>query len=301
MEDTDIKKFLENTLQNCFLQSQVPSATLQQECCMGIDEAGRGPVLGPMVYGASFCPLSMLQEVKELGVADSKVLSEEKRDELFKVISLRKELLGWKVEIISPNYISNAMLQRTKHNLNAISHQSAIGLIRHVLDEGVNLKEVYVDTVGSPDKYQSMLQRLFPQLTIIVTKKADALFPIVSAASICAKVIRDACLKNWQFVENYSSIQTQFGSGYPGDPNTKAWMEHNLDVVFGYPTVVRFSWDTCRRLLESKAVDIQWPDDDDTEASIGCAKISSYFSVSSQAVKRHRFFEERSLRNVIEF
>ena len=43
------------------------------------------------------------------------------------------------------------------------------------------------------------------------------------------------------------------------------------------------------------------PDDDDTEASIGCAKISSYFSVSSQAVKRHRFFEERSLRNVIEF
>ena len=43
---------------------------------------------------------------------DSKVLSEEKRDELFKVISLRKELLGWKVEIISPNYISNAMLQR---------------------------------------------------------------------------------------------------------------------------------------------------------------------------------------------
>ena len=47
-----------------------------------------------------------------------------------------------------------------------------------------------MDTVGDPGKYQSKLQELFPQLTIEVTKKADSLFPIVSAASICAKVLK---------------------------------------------------------------------------------------------------------------
>lgn len=42
------------------------------------------------------------------------------------------------------------------------------------------------------------------------------------------------------------------------DPNTKAWLRQNLDPVFGYPTVVRFSWSTCRDLLDSKAVEVQW-------------------------------------------
>ena len=42
------------------------------------------------------------------------------------------------------------------------------------------------------------------------------------------------------------------------DPNTKLWMKEKLDVVFGYPTVVRFSWSTCRDLLESRAVEVQW-------------------------------------------
>lgn len=105
---------------------------------------------------------------------------------------------------------------RTKYNLNALSHDTAAGLIRRVIADGVRLTEViqlylswslpsstsshsppfppllllqvYVDTVGDPGKYQAKLSEMFPQLSITVAKKADSLYPIVSAASICAKV-----------------------------------------------------------------------------------------------------------------
>jgi ribonuclease H2 subunit A len=74
---------------------------------------------------------------------------------------------------------------------------------------------VYVDTVGTPEKYQAKLKQLFPAIDITVSKKADSLFPIVSAASICAKVIRDHILKHWNPDEKDLNMSTKFGSGYP--------------------------------------------------------------------------------------
>lgn len=64
--------------------------------------------------------------------------------------------------------------------------------------------------------FQEKLLSIFPQLKITVSKKADSLFPIVSAASICAKVTRDAALKNWKFIERPGEdIDSNWGSGYP--------------------------------------------------------------------------------------
>ena len=83
------------------------------------------------------------------------------------------------------------------------------------------MKEVYVDTVGDEGKYQAKLSALFPSIRFTVSKKADSLFAIVSAASIAAKVTRDVILKQWQFTErsagdiDTTTFSRKFGSGYP--------------------------------------------------------------------------------------
>ena len=74
---------------------------------------------------------------------------------------------------------------------------------------------MFVDTVGDPERYESKLSSLFPSIEFAVRKKADSLFPVVSAASICAKVTRDRCVRDWQFKETGVSFSTDYGSGYP--------------------------------------------------------------------------------------
>jgi len=80
-----------------------------------------------------------------------------------------------------------------------------------------------------------------PKMKITVAKKADDLYKVVSAASIMAKVTRDNILKYWKFQE-IGDFDFKFGSGYPSDPYSKGWLLRNVDPVFGFPNVVRFSW-----------------------------------------------------------
>ena len=96
---------------------------------------------------------------------------------------------------MSARDISAGMLQpHGTYNLNAQAMDATIDLIKQVLAKGVNVTEVYIDTIGSPATYQKKLERIFPTVKITVAKKADSLYPCVSAASVCAKVTRDAAL-----------------------------------------------------------------------------------------------------------
>ncbi|XP_020627907.1 ribonuclease H2 subunit A-like [Orbicella faveolata] len=296
---------LEDNSRNLTVKSMIPDITMGEPCCIGIDEAGRGPVLGPMVYGICYFPLSKSEEVKSLGVADSKTLTEEQREDLFQIIDENKEFIGWAINILSPNYLSKSMLRRTKYSLNEVSHDTAIGLINLLLSSGINVHEVYVDTVGVAEKYQDKLQKIFPGLKITVAPKADAKFPVVSAASICAKVARDRVLKEWRFPENIE-FSKDHGSGYPSDPTTKKWLADSTDKVFGFPQLVRFSWSTCSNILENKAVAVHWDDDDDDDGDSpppGTASITSFFAPKSDSVERqrHQFFQERHLEPVDSF
>ncbi|KAH7639297.1 hypothetical protein HUG17_3330 [Dermatophagoides farinae] len=225
---------------------------------VGIDEAGRGPVLGPMIYAAAYCPLSMRAEIEKEKYQDSKTLTEKQRSEMFETID-NDVNIGWSSTILSPIYISNSMLKRSKYNLNAISHDSAISLIRSIQAKGIEIREVYLDTVGPPEKYEQKLRQIFPDIAKIkVSKKADSLYKIVSIASICAKVLRDHLIKHWQFQENLSYNENDYGSGYPNDPKTKEFLNKVFDPIFGFPTFVRFSWSTITKIMDDKAIVCDW-------------------------------------------
>lgn len=279
--------------------SKVPEICRTEPCQLGVDEAGRGPVLGPMVYGISYAPLTEKQLLVDLGCADSKTLTEDQRDAIFDKICENHDRMGWAVEVISPNVIANSMYRRSKISLNEVSMNSAIDLIKRSIEAGVNLAEVYVDTVGKPEKYQAKLKEIFPELKIVVAKKADSTYPIVSAASICAKVSRDHALRAWQFREGEN--ESEYGSGYPNDPATKKWLTANVDPVFGFPQIVRFSWSTAEKILETNALAVDWEEIPEEEESPGSQKISKFFSkVNSRNevnVEKHKFFVDRCLSN----
>lgn len=276
---------------------------------VGIDEAGRGPVMGPMVYGAAYWPVADDAEMSALGFDDSKALSAESREGLFEKIKANGRL-GWMVRLISAAEISNHM-QRQTSNLNEISRSAAIQLIKEIQAKGVVVKQVFVDTVGEPKWYESYLTKSFNgTITFRVEKKADSLFKVVSAASIAAKVTRDRVITDWQWEAPNLNLSTDFGSGYPSDPRTKSWLSDNMDPVFAFPNIVRFSWGTIEPFLQ-KAVPVDWPYERELEkasAPAGTQAITSFFQASAQdpanakaAIERSAYFRQRQLHDVTEF
>ncbi|KAL2375041.1 ribonuclease H2 subunit A [Blastomyces gilchristii SLH14081] len=263
-------------------------------CVLGVDEAGRGPVLGPMVYSAFYLPLSLHHSLlaEEHHFDDSKVLTPAVRSNLMHLLCSPDNSLstscGWGVKVMSARDISAGMLRpRTRnYNLNAQAMDATTELIRCIVEEkGVNVREVYIDTIGNPETYQRKLERVFPSLKITVAKKADSLYPSVSAASICAKVTRDvaleicyeALLKQRDTVKQDSATEG-WGSGYPSDSKCVSWLKNDMDTLFGWGYECRFSWGTARELLESKTgVRVDWPVEEDEEAQ----RLTNFFSISA--------------------
>ncbi|KAF7374932.1 Ribonuclease [Mycena sanguinolenta] len=245
-----------------------PKPTADGPYILGVDEAGRGPVLGPLVYGVAYCPVAYKDQLNELGFADSKTLTAETRSGLLDTLSSDPANLGWSVRVISPQAISAGMLRRPPTNLNQQSQDATILLIQEVLKKGIELTEVYVDALGNTATYQAYLSSCFPGINFTVESKADDKFKIVGAASVAAKVTRDACIEGWVFEENIDTEGQKgtwdaegLGSGYPSDPKTKEWLRNSTEPVFGLPKIVRFSWSTVKVLLEKEAKAVEWIDE----------------------------------------
>lgn len=243
------------------------------------DEAGRGPVVGPMVYGIAVSTVSRSSDLKNRQFADSKVLTAEKRDELFDELDSDQNICCL-VDEIDASKISGLMLAPEKVSLNTIAFESTVGLIQKCIDLGMDVQDVYVDTVGPANTYQERLSKVFPGVKFTVKPKADAIYPIVSAASIAAKVWRDRSI---------NKIGGDRGSGYPSDPKTKEWLSKSVNSVFGFDDSVRFSWGTTEKILGKNAVTVVWEcDEEEDQAKLTFAK--------SQKSNRHSYFNARKLK-----
>eukprot|EP00920_Eleutheroschizon_duboscqi_P031713 GHVT01076406.1.p1 GENE.GHVT01076406.1~~GHVT01076406.1.p1 ORF type:complete len:306 (+),score=39.03 GHVT01076406.1:805-1722(+) len=270
-----------------------------------IDEAGRGPVPGPMVYACFYCPHDRQHLLETFGIDDSKKLTPEQRQNMFDTIHENQNLFGWRIHSISPEELSAKMLRRTKCNLNQISHSSAIELIQHTIDQGVRVTKVIVDTVGNPEIYQRKLSQRFPYVSFTVTEKADALYKVVGAASVLAKVTRDRHTQDWKFpeVDGGQLFPNSFGNGYPSDPQTRAFLEGSFDKVFGFPSFVRHSWSTAKDYIDKHGHKVEWYEpENEACTSKPNASLCTFFQPrpadGAPVVPRSQFFKKNRIEVV---
>lgn len=276
-------------------------------CVLGVDEAGRGPVIGPMVYGVYYLPIELQQSLlaDAYHFDDSKVLTPAARASLMKAVCTSDTALykssGWAIKSLSAQDISAGMLRNGgSYNLNAQAMDATVELIRGVIARGVNVSEIYIDTIGKASVYQRKLELIFPTIKITVEKKADSLFPCVSAASVVAKVTRDVSCETLLegYLQQHPSLSVEerpqtWGSGYPSDARCVAWLKSVIDPVWGFGNECRFSWGTIKDILEQRdgpATKANWPDDADDENM----RLSHYFGTSGMSAPNT---ESDELRN----
>ena len=189
---------------------------------LGLDEAGRGCVLGPLVVGA-FCTESGQTRLRKAGADDSKVLSPERRHEV------RSKLLPMGEHAV--HHVSPQTIDVT--NINRLEEEAFVALILQFRPDRVYI-DAPVHPRGIPNFVARLRTRLWPELQIVAECKADSTHAVVGAASIFAKVARDAEIH----------ALGEVGSGYPHDPVTRAWLRGFVDRNEPFPPCVRTRWGT---------------------------------------------------------
>lgn len=183
---------------------------------------------------------SDLNFLEEIGVKDSKKLSPKRRAELSEKIKSRCQ--NYKVDIINAQEIDARIIKRI--TLNQMEESSMAGIINHLKPH-----DIYVDAADvNEERFGITIQKLleYKPLKIISKHKADDIYPIVSAASIIAKDLRD------QHIHELRLVNGDFGSGYPSDPKTIEFLREVLRKNKKYPYFVRKSWDTAKKILQEE-------------------------------------------------
>lgn len=209
----------------------------------GVDEAGRGAVIGPLVIAGVLLNEEDLPKLKELGVKDSKLLSPQKREKL--AIEIKRTVQKYSLTKLSPKKIDTVVENGRKlRRLNWLEAQAMAKVIQALKPD-----RVYVDASDVLEhrfKHQ-ILDCLPHSVELISEHKADRNYPVVSAASIIAKVERD------REISELANTYGDFGSGYPSDTKTMNFLTQCLAQSEEYPCFVRKSWKPAKKTKSEKS------------------------------------------------
>jgi len=206
---------------------------------IGVDEAGRGPVMGPLVVaGIKLDSEAQNAELTELGARDSKKVTPKRRQWLS---SEFKKKFEFTIKVKSAKQIDE---QRKKSTLNELEGTWFAEVITELNPDDDTM--IYVDSADvNEERYARYIKsNLNTGAKIISRHKADENYPIVAAASILAKVERDA-----QVVNIARELNVELGSGYPSDSITIKFLEKWIKEKGNLPPYTRHSWKTAQRLL----------------------------------------------------
>ena len=213
----------------------------------GVDEAGRGPVIGPMVVACVVLDSRSTNFLRRI-VRDSKLMAPIDRRRAYSLIlRVAREV---KIRVVEPWEIDEAVEGRGIRNLNYLEALIAASLINSL---ELRIEKVYLDSPDPvPERYAEIVKRYLSEdlrgrVEVVAANNAEHLYVHVAAASIVAKVRRD------ELVAELRRVYGDFGSGYPSDPKTRAFLVRLLKEGGRLPPIVRRSWQTLRKLREEVA------------------------------------------------
>jgi ribonuclease HII len=201
----------------------------------GVDEAGRGPVIGPLVIAGVVIEPSHEDALIEWGVRDSKDLTPRRRG----MLEQRICQLATNVEVLEISAKVIDTERQKKRSLNVLEAEWMAQVLSRL-----KWDIAYVDASDvNAERYGRMIaaQLKIPN-KIISEHKADSAYPVVAAASIVAKVRRDNRIR--EFHQRYGD----FGSGYPNDPKTRRFLADWIRTHNTFPDIVRQTWETARNI-----------------------------------------------------
>jgi len=176
--------------------------------------------------------------------------------------------LGYIIKGFSARELSNRILaDNTPTKMIEVAYEAIRKILKYILFQGIRLKNVYFSNsvhYGSRRDKTKLIDE-FPMIEFHFDTRLRHTCPVLSCASIIARAYRDEIMWKWDFPEAAmlppsKVLDHMFGFGHPSGDKVIQWFNEKKDVIFGYPSIVRFSHSTVQKIMDTEIIFIQWYD-----------------------------------------